>query len=100
VNRQRFRCFDPVGPARKLAPFLAAASLPIVKGDLMYFQVYDASGKLRFKSDNWPMARSALDLVISEGEKDGRCPFLLIDSESWGIDPAYCYDVPKEADNG
>ena len=32
----------------------------------MYFFVYDASGKLRFKSDNWPMARSALDLVISE----------------------------------
>lgn len=32
----------------------------------MYFFVYDASEKLRFESDNWPMARSALDLVISE----------------------------------
>lgn len=32
----------------------------------MYFFIYDASGKLRFKSDSWPMARSALDLVISE----------------------------------
>jgi len=54
----------------------------------MYFQVYDASGKLRFQSDNWPMARSALDLVISEGEKDGKFPALLIDLE------------PKEAVNG
>lgn len=32
----------------------------------MYYYVYDATGKLRFQSDNWPMARSALDLVISE----------------------------------
>ena len=30
----------------------------------MHYFVYDASGKLRFESDNWPMARSALDLVI------------------------------------
>jgi len=64
----------------------------------MYFQVYDASGKLRFKSGNWPMARSALDLVISEGEQGGRCPLLLIDSEIFGIDPAYCTGPePKEA---
>ncbi len=54
----------------------------------MYFRVYDASGKLRFKSDNWPMARSALDLVISEGEKGGHCPNLVILPE------------PKEAPNG
>ncbi len=47
----------------------------------MYFQVYDASGKFRFKSSNWPMARSALDLVISEGEKDGKYPVLLIGPE-------------------
>jgi len=44
----------------------------------MYFYVYDASGKLRFKSDNWPMARSALDLVIVEGQKGEDCPDLLI----------------------
>jgi len=56
----------------------------------MLFQVYDAKGKLRFQGNNWPMARSALDVVISEGEKDGRCPFLLIESEFYGIDPAYC----------
>jgi len=48
----------------------------------MYFQVYDATGKLRFKSDNWPMARSALDFVISEGEKDGKYLDLLIGPES------------------
>jgi len=67
----------------------------------MYFHVYDASGNLRFKSDNWPMARSALDLVISEGEKDGQCPLLLIDSDMWGIDSA-CRTgpEPKEAPNG
>ena len=41
----------------------------------MYFYVYDADNYLRFQSDNWPMARSALDLVISEG-KD--CPRLEI----------------------
>ncbi len=49
----------------------------------MYFQVFDATGKRRFKGDNWPMARSALDVVIAEGEKDGKFPLLLIDSESW-----------------
>lgn len=47
----------------------------------MYFFVYDASGELRFKSGNWPMARSALDLVISEGVKGTACPFLLIEPE-------------------
>ena len=41
----------------------------------MYFKIYDASGKLRFESDNWPMARSALDLVVSE---DKGCPRLEI----------------------
>ena len=45
----------------------------------MYFFVYDASGKLRFKSDNWPMARSALDLVIQEAQEcPGDCPRLEI----------------------
>ncbi len=44
----------------------------------MYFKVFDADDDLRFESDNWPMARSALDLVIAEGEKCGRCPFLQI----------------------
>lgn len=34
----------------------------------MYYLVYDASGALRFQSDNWPMARSALDLVIQEAQ--------------------------------
>ncbi len=54
----------------------------------MYFQVYDANGKLRFKSDNCPMARSALDLVISEGEVRGNCPDLVVLPE------------PKEAPHG
>lgn len=47
----------------------------------MYYFVYDVSGKLRFESDNWPMARSALDLVISEaGEpvSPENCPRLEI----------------------
>ena len=44
----------------------------------MYFKIYDASGKLRFESDNWPMARSALDLVVSENEG---CPRLEIFQE-------------------
>lgn len=35
----------------------------------MYYLVYDASGALRFQSDNWPMARSALDLVIQEAQE-------------------------------
>ena len=41
----------------------------------MHYFVYDASGKLRFESDNWPMARSALDLVVSEAKG---CPRLEI----------------------
>lgn len=41
----------------------------------MYFKIYDAGGKLRFESDNWPMARSALDLVVSEAKG---CPRLEI----------------------
>lgn len=47
----------------------------------MYFFVYDASGFLRFRSDNWPMARSALDLVISEADRQvllENCPRLEI----------------------
>ena len=39
----------------------------------MHYSVYDASGKLRFESDNWPMARYALDLVIQEAQEKG-CP--------------------------
>lgn len=52
----------------------------------MIFTVYDASGKLRFESTNWPMARSALDLVVSEGEE---CPQLLIRREPVGM-ADYC----------
>lgn len=44
----------------------------------MYFTVYDASGKLRFQSTNWPMARAALDFLISE---DTDYPVLLIGPE-------------------
>lgn len=39
----------------------------------MYYLVYDASGKLRFESHNWPMARAALDLVIQEAQESD-CP--------------------------
>lgn len=61
----------------------------------MYFFVYDASGKLRFKSDNWPMARSALDLVISETPEPSTvegCPRLFI-----GPDPERMIKAMKEA---
>ena len=51
----------------------------------MHYFVYDASGKLRFESDNWPMARSALDLVISEGPE---CPQLVIQREPGGEEEA------------
>lgn len=47
----------------------------------MRFYVYDASGKLRFQSHNWPMARSAMDLVISEADGQAsseNCPRLEI----------------------
>lgn len=47
----------------------------------MHYFVYDASGNLRFESDNWPMARSALDLVIQEAQESdcpGDCPRLEI----------------------
>lgn len=47
----------------------------------MYFFVYDATGFLRFRSDNWPMARSALDLVIQETQEQDpleHCPRLEI----------------------
>lgn len=45
----------------------------------MYYLVYDASGTLRFQSENWPMARSAMDLVISEADdQSGNCPRLEI----------------------
>jgi len=54
----------------------------------MYFLVFDSSDNLRFKSNNWPMVRAALDVVISEGEKDGNYPVLLIGPE------------PKENANG
>lgn len=43
----------------------------------MYFFVYDADNKLRFESGNWPMARAALDYVISQFE-DKDCPKLEI----------------------
>lgn len=47
----------------------------------MRFYVYDTSGKLRFQSRNWPMARSAMDLVISEADRQTspeHCPRLEI----------------------
>lgn len=47
----------------------------------MYFLVYDKSGELRFESHNWPMAREALNLVISETPEPSTmedCPKLLI----------------------
>lgn len=47
----------------------------------MYYFVYDASGALRFESGSWPMARSALDLVISETPEPSTmegCPNLVI----------------------
>ena len=47
----------------------------------MHFCIYDASGALRFESDNWPMARSALDLVIQEAQEQDsseNCPRLEI----------------------
>ncbi|MDE6456158.1 MAG: hypothetical protein K2L38_09705 [Dysosmobacter sp.] len=47
----------------------------------MYYLVYDASGELRFESGSWPMARSALDLVISETPEPSTmegCPNLVI----------------------
>ena len=51
----------------------------------MIYTIYDASGKLRFESTNWPMARSALDLVISEGLE---CPRLVIRREPGGEEEA------------
>ena len=47
----------------------------------MYFSVFDADNRLRFQSTNWPMSRSCLDLVISEGPKNGKYPVLLIGPE-------------------
>lgn len=47
----------------------------------MLFTIYDADGKKRFSSTNWPMARAALDVVISEGPKRGFCPDLMITLE-------------------
>lgn len=50
----------------------------------MRFLVYDANGKLRFESRSWPMARSALDLVIQEAQEQDppeNFPRLFIGSE-------------------
>lgn len=47
----------------------------------MYYLVYDASGALRFESSSWPMAREALNLVISETPESSfteDCPKLFI----------------------
>lgn len=47
----------------------------------MYFLVYDTSGKLRHQGDNWPIARSVLDLVIQETQEQDLfedCPRLEI----------------------
>ena len=62
----------------------------------MYYLVYDANGKLRFESHSWPMARAALDLVISETPEpfttEG-CPRLFI-----GPDPERMIKAMKEAE--
>ena len=61
----------------------------------MIYTIYDASGKLRFESTNWPMARSALDLVISETPEPSTvegCPRLFI-----GPDPERMIKAMKEA---
>lgn len=47
----------------------------------MVFQIYDASGNLRHESISWPMARAALDFIISQSE-DEDCPKLVILPES------------------
>ena len=47
----------------------------------MYYLVYDANGELRFESGSWPMAREALNLVISETPEPSTteaCPRLFI----------------------
>jgi len=47
----------------------------------MRFLIYDATGKLRFQSRNWPMAREAMNLVISEAGEPAspeECPRLII----------------------
>lgn len=43
----------------------------------MIYKVYDGSGNLRYENNNWPMARAALDFLISQSE-DEACPRLLI----------------------
>ena len=61
----------------------------------MYYLVYDASGALRFESHSWPMARSALDLVIPETPEPSTvegCPRLFI-----GPDPERMIKAIKEA---
>lgn len=55
----------------------------------MYFYVYDVSRNLRFESENWPMARSALDLVISEASELTAletCPRLMISLAKGGVE--------------
>lgn len=47
----------------------------------MHYFVYDASGTLRYESECWPMARAALDHIISQSE-DEDCPRLVIFPES------------------
>lgn len=60
----------------------------------MYYLVYDASGALRFESGSWPMAREALNLVISETPEPSftkDCPKLFI-----GPDPGRMIKVMEE----
>ena len=62
----------------------------------MYYLVYVANGKLRFESHSWPMARAALDLVISETPEPSTtegCPRLFI-----GPDPERMIKAMKEAE--
>jgi len=46
----------------------------------MLFLVYDASNRLYFVSHAWPMARAALDRLVSE---DSGCPRLEIHSDTF-----------------
>lgn len=56
----------------------------------MIFVVFDSKGDIRQCSRNWPMARSALDMLIAE---NNGCPQLKIYS-----DFLFCYLHPILAD--
>ena len=74
--------FQSVTHSDTAAPLICSVLKKIrVTKEALCTTVYDASGNLRFESDNWPMARSALDLVIQEAQESdcpGDCPRLEI----------------------